>query len=83
MGQTGRHVCAFSRDCGVIRNFLKFSIKIWLLLQDLTGVVPEELPESPTHPGKPMRRKVGTTFEFDESLLSVYHDMEVCLRFSI
>lgn len=45
-------------------------------------MVPEELPESPTHPGKPMRRKVGTTFEFDESLLSVYHDMEVCSRFS-
>lgn len=35
----------------------------------LTGVVPTELPESPTHPGRPMRRKVGTSFEFDESLL--------------
>jgi len=35
----------------------------------LTGVVPSELPESPTHPGRPMRRKVGTSFEFDESLL--------------
>ena len=31
--------------------------------------MPSELPESPTHPGRPMRRKVGTSFEFDESLL--------------
>ncbi|XP_066920925.1 FERM domain-containing protein 4A-like isoform X2 [Clytia hemisphaerica] len=36
---------------------------------ELTGIVPSELPESPTHPGRPMRRKVGTSFEFDESLL--------------
>jgi len=43
---------------------------------ELTGVIPNDLPESPTHPGKPMRRKVGTSFEFDESLLSVYHNME-------
>lgn len=44
---------------------------------ELTGVVPTELPESPTHPGHPMRRKVGTAFEFDEAMLtSDHHTLE-------
>lgn len=40
-----------------------------ILFQELTGVPACDLPDSPTHPGLPMRRKVGTAFEFDESIL--------------
>ncbi|XP_047126339.1 FERM domain-containing protein 4A isoform X1 [Hydra vulgaris] len=43
---------------------------------DLTGQLPSDLPESPTHPGMPMRRKMGTSFQFDESLFSNQHDSD-------
>ena len=43
--------------------------EICLREAELTGQVPSEMPESPTHPGNPMRRKVGTSFEFSESIL--------------
>lgn len=43
--------------------------EICLRESELTGVIPKEIPDSPTHPGLPMRRRVGTSFEFDDSIL--------------